>query len=86
MEPNGIIRERLEMYPGIATAPLSYVAIGTCPEGSGDPYFVKVTCGEDPPLVRIPHEGLEHNLSFTESAIEVARPILSDFFPAARLG
>ena len=84
MAPHDIIGESLEFYPGIAAISLNYVAIGTCLEGSGDPYFVKVL-EEDPPLVRIPHNYLNVDLSLSESRVEIVRPRLSDFILVAQI-
>jgi hypothetical protein len=83
MAPADIVGESLEFYPGIAAAPLGYVAVGTCLLGSGDPYFVEVSDGECSPLVRIPHDGLEPDLSLSESVIEVVSPRLDSFFNLA---
>jgi hypothetical protein len=83
--PDDIIEESREFYPGIPALPLGYVPVGSCVLGSGDPYFLKVSF-DDPPLVRIPHERLEPDLSLSESVIEIVRPRLSDFFRVARFG
>jgi hypothetical protein len=84
MTPNDMLVESLEMYPGIAATALGFIAVGTCLLGSGDPYFVRATSDDDPPLMRIPHDRLGPDLALSESAIETVRPHLSDFFRIAK--
>ena len=84
MTPENTITESLDLYPGIAAVGLGYVAVGVCLRGSGDPYFVRALEGDDPPLVRIPHELLNADLSLSESVVEVVSPSLSVFFRNAR--
>lgn len=83
MNPEEIIEESAEFYPGIAAFRCGYIPVGSCVEGSGDPYFVKMEL-EDSPLVRIPHDRLREDLSLPESVIELVRPHLSSFFQIAR--
>lgn len=53
MSPDEILSEATEAYPGIVAAKLGYVPIGTCLEGTGDPYFYRPSDGA---VVRIPHD------------------------------
>ncbi len=84
MTPEDILCESLELYPGIAAIGVGYVPVGMCLRGSGDPYFLKGNC-DNPPLVRIPHDGLQSDLSLSESVIEIVRPQLSDFFRITKI-
>jgi hypothetical protein len=52
-----------------------YLPIGTCLIGSGDPYFLKVADGKNPPVVRIPHDSPE--------GAEVISPSLEAFLQSA---
>ena len=85
LSPAQIISETTEVYPGIAARAEGYLPVGMCLVGSGDPYFLKTGSGDDPPIVRIPHEaaaGDHLNLGL----IEQVAPRLSDFLQKAEIG
>ena len=42
MTPQQIVDEATSAYPGIAAVELGYVPVGTCLEGSGDPFFFAI--------------------------------------------
>jgi hypothetical protein len=86
LAPKAIIEESTKLFPGIAAIKLGYLPIGECLTGSGDPYFLKMDGGDDPPLVRIPHEagdGKSRNLD--ESQIEQVARSLSKFLQQASI-
>ena len=83
MTPKHMIEEAFDSFPGIAAFPLGFIPLGTCMVGSGNPYFVKAQAGTDTPLVRIPHDRLNPDLSLSESIVEIVRANLGDFFGVA---
>jgi hypothetical protein len=85
MAPKDTCEEVTDFYPGIAAAPLGYLPVGTCERGSGDPYFINVNGGEDPPLVRIPHEAVGREMELLVSQVEVVAEKLTAFFEHARI-
>ena len=52
MTPEGMKSEAIEAYPGVVARRHGYFPVGDCMEGSGDPYFIRLS---DLALVRIPH-------------------------------
>lgn len=79
MTPSDILTEALKTYPGIPASALGYLPIGTCLEGSGDPYFLRTRKDENPALVRVPHEAVDEESSLVESSVEVVSDSISDF-------
>ena len=69
--------EARELYPGIEAVKNGYLPIGTCMVGSGDPYFLKVADGKNPPVVRIPHDNPEE--------VDSISPSLEAFLQSARI-
>lgn len=84
--PAQMISETTEAYPGIAAKPAGYLPVGMCLAGSGDPYFLKTGSGDDPPVVRIPHEAAGTDDSLNVDMIEQVSPRLSDFLRKAEIG
>lgn len=80
----GIRSESLECFPGCAILPRGYISVASCLEGSGDPYFVCLSEGDDPPLYRVYHDvSDEADVIIAEGLLQVA-PSLSSFFRTAR--
>ena len=52
MTTEEVVDENRNYYPGIVALPRGLLAIGKCLEGSGDPYFLRLSDGA---LVRVPH-------------------------------
>lgn len=46
----------LHRYPGCAIFDLSYIGIGEDPTGSGDPFFINLNEGNNPPVYQIFHD------------------------------
>jgi hypothetical protein len=86
LTPAQMISETIETYPGIVAGPLGYLPVGMCLVGSGDPYFLKTGSGDDPPVVRIPHEAAGTDDTLNEDLIEQVTPRLSDFLRKAEIG
>jgi hypothetical protein len=75
LKPADMLQEAREMSPGKEVLEEGYLPVGECLLGSGDPYFLRMSDGQDPPVVRVPHDA--------PSAVEVVRPSLSDFLANA---
>ena len=86
LTPAQMVSETVETYPGIVAGPLGYLPVGMCLTGSGDPYFLKTGSGDDPPLVRIPHEAADADGNLDVDRIEQVTPRLSDFLRKAEIG
>lgn len=85
--PAQMISETSEAYPGIVAKPVGYLPVGMCLVGSGDPYFLKIDSGgDDPPVVRIPHEAADADDNLNVNLIEQVSPRLSDFLRKAEIG
>lgn len=61
-------QEAFDAYPGIACQGMGLVPVGNCVEGTGDPYFVRVS---DLSLVRVPHDAIGPNYESVQSSHEV---------------
>lgn len=81
-----MLEEALAVYPGKVALKLGYLPVASCLAGSGDPYFLKISDGnDDPPLVRIPHDLASDDEEYPESEIEVVCGSLSQFFNKAEI-
>ena len=85
LSPVQMISETVEAFPGIAAAPAGYLPVGMCLEGSGDYYFLKTTTGDDPRLVRIPHDAVDAEQKLREEQVEVVTSRLSEFLEKAEI-
>jgi len=84
-DAHGILSESVECYPGVAILRAGFVNIASCSMGSGDPYFISVHDGVDPPLYRVYHDiGYEAESILAGGRILVA-PRLSEFLSNALL-
>lgn len=54
-----MIEESVSAYPGISAVSHGFLPVGVCLEGSGDPYFVRLSDGA---VVRIPHDAVSEDL------------------------
>lgn len=82
---DGILWESLEGYPGLAIFPAGYVNFGGDAGGGGDPYFVPVHEGEDPPLYQVYHDVGADAATILAEGCRLVAPRLSEFFSAAVL-
>jgi hypothetical protein len=51
-----IYSETEECYPGLAIRDLGYACLAIDPTGSGDPYFMRVADGDNPPVFQVYHD------------------------------
>lgn len=83
-DANGILSESLEFYPGLAILPAGYVNFGG-DDSSGDPYFICVHEGEDPPLYEVYHDVGADAESILPEGRRLVASSLSEFFRMALL-
>ena len=84
-DANGILWESLEGYPGLGILPAGYVNFGGDSCGGGDPYFLPVHEGDDPPLYHVYHDvGTDAETILADGRRLVASH-LSEFFRLAIL-
>lgn len=82
----GILSESQESYPGLAILPAGFVNIGSCAMGTGDPYFISVNEGDDPPVYQVYHDVSDQaDVILAEGRVTVAG-CLSEFLATARIG
>ena len=82
---DGILWESLEGYPGLGILPAGYVNFGGDSGGGGDPYFLPVHEGDDPPLYQVYHDvGTDAETILADGRRLVASR-LSEFFRLALL-
>lgn len=80
MSPRQIATEVRDAQPGKAAAKCGYLPIGQCLEGSGDPYFLRVSeNAANPAIVRIPHDSIGSDGDLLESDVEVVAGTLAEF-------
>lgn len=54
--PESMENESIEAYPGCAILELGYICIAEDPTGGGDPYFISISEGDNPPVYQIYHD------------------------------
>lgn len=79
MTPQEMVSEATDVFPGKVAAPLGFIPVGICLEGSGDPYFVRLC---DLALVRIPHEATRGGV-LVEASVESVADSVKDFLERA---
>jgi hypothetical protein len=85
MTPGEMVSEAVDAYPGILAVPAGFLPVGMCLIGSGDPYFLE-GAGDDPPLVRIPHDSAAGGERLDLGRIERVSARLGDFLSKAAIG
>jgi len=83
-EPKDIYREMQQCYPGTAIRKLGYVCFGIDPTGSGDPYFMKVTAGENPPVFQVYHDVSRIGEEIERKGMRKIAGSLTEFFNDAK--
>ncbi len=73
LDVESVIKEARELEPGRTVVSEAYLPVGECLLGSGDPYFLKMIAGEDPQLVRVPHDAPEDKEEVAASLTEFFR-------------
>jgi hypothetical protein len=81
MSAGEMIEEAIKYYPGIAGLAVGFLLVGSCLEGSGDPYFVRL---DDGAVVRIPHAAAVGG-SVDLSKVEVVAPSIDALISSATL-
>ena len=82
-DAQGIRIESLEGYPGIAILGHGYINVASCSGGTGDPYFVCVNEGSDPPIYQVYHDISDKPELILAEGRRVVAPTLSQFFREA---
>lgn len=70
----------LNMYPGCAIFELGYIGIGEDPCGSGDPFFIRIDEGDNPPVYQIYHDVSEQGKEIIKEGKELIANKFSDIF------
>jgi len=84
-DADNIRSDSLECYPGLAILKHGYINVASCSQGSGDPYFICVKQGDDPPLYQVYHDiGDKSKVILAKGRRQVAST-LSQFFCDALL-
>ncbi len=78
-EPQHMIDESFEAYPGIPILEKGYVCIGGDPTGSGDPYFVDFNFN-NPPIFQIFHDSGDQADEILEQGKVKVADSFTDFF------
>ena len=73
-------------YPGFAIRDLGYICLATDLTGSGDPYFIKVTDGDNPPVYQVYHDVSDIGTVIEREGMEMMADSLAEFFMKARVG
>lgn len=76
----GIEDEFYELYPGCAIGNLGYICIAEDPTGSGDPYFIDIHEGDNPPVYQIYHDVSDVGEEIIQHGKEKIVDKLSDLF------
>ena len=84
-DARGIRSESIECLPGSAILSKGYISVASCLEGSGDPYFISLSEGDDPPLYRVYHDVSDEADEILEDGLDEVAPSLSHFFRKARI-
>ena len=82
---DGILWESLEGYPGLGILSAGYVNFGGDSGGGGDPYFLPVHEGKDPPLYQVYHDVGADAETILASGRQLVTARLSEFFRAAMI-
>ena len=83
--PRDIISETEKCYPGLAIRKLGYACLATDPTGGGDPYFIKVSEGDDPPVYQVYHDISEIGSVVEAEGMQKIANSLSELFSKARV-
>jgi len=79
----GVISESVNCYPGCAILSAGFINVASCSGGSGNPYFISVNEGDDPPLYRVLHDVSDRTDIILAEGRETVAPHLSEFFRGA---
>lgn len=84
-DPSTIIEECLDAVPGCAIFEKGYICIASCSHGSGDPIFMPINKGTNPPVYRVYHEYGEDTELILKQGMNLISEKLSELFKNAIL-
>jgi hypothetical protein len=79
-----IYNEMEECYPGLAIRDLGYALFATDPTGGGDPYFIKIAEGDNPPVYQVYHDVSQIGTVVEKEGMIMIAGSLAEFFHNAR--
>lgn len=82
-DATGVRSESLECYPGLAILPAGYVNVAEDSMGGGDPYFICIHEGSDPPLYQVDHDVGSEAETILRDGRRLVAASLSEFFRSA---
>jgi hypothetical protein len=72
-------------YPGFAIREMGYVCLATDSTGGGNPYFIKVSAGDNPPVYQVYHDVSDIGVEIEEKGMEKIAGSLAEFFTRAKI-
>ncbi|CAH2215173.1 hypothetical protein [Tepidibacter aestuarii] len=82
-DTNAMIEESMDYIPGCAIFESGFICIASCSLGSGDPFFIPINKGDNPPVFRVFHEFGENTDEILKEGMELVSERLSDLFKKA---
>ena len=79
-----VYNETEQCYPGLAIRELGYVCLAIDLTGGGDPYFIKVTEGDNPPVYQVYHDVSDVGIVIEQKGMVRIADSLAEFFTKAR--
>jgi hypothetical protein len=80
-----IYRETELCYPGLAIRKLGYACLAIDPTGGGDPYFMKVSVGDNPPVYQVFHDVSRIGEEIEKKGTRKIAASLAEFFSNAKV-
>jgi SMI1/KNR4 family protein SUKH-1 len=75
-----ICNQTEEYYPDLAIRDLGYVCFATDPTGSGNPYFIKIAQGDNPPVYLVYHDVSQIGTVVEKEGMIMIAGSLAEFF------
>jgi hypothetical protein len=79
-DDHGIVSESIDCYPGLAVLEKGYLNIAGDSMGGGNPYFIDITQGDDPPVYQIYHDVSDDPTIIIAEGRNLVSEHLSDLF------
>jgi len=80
-----IYSESEKCCPGLAIRKLGYTCLAIDPTGGGDPYFMKTSEGDNPPVYQVYHDVSQIGSVIEQEGMKKIADSLSEFFEKARI-
>lgn len=80
-----LLNESNEAYPGLEARKYGYINFGSCLQGSGDPIFINLTIGDNPPVVRLYHDDLLKDKTLENGGGHIIANSISEFLTEATI-